>query len=162
MKRFVSLQFLHLRQSVGLLGVDISPSQGRYLTEITQASMLYVGFEPTFPVFERVKVFLALKCTAAVIGRSSSRSRTRRNSSSSSSSSRNICYSSGWRKQRWTVCDSVRCNLDIIELNQYWVLSNCLGRQPDYFVMSLFYFPPYIESHLMLDRVLNEIKESLV
>jgi hypothetical protein len=32
-KRFVSLQFLNLRQSVGLLGRGISPSQGRYLTQ---------------------------------------------------------------------------------------------------------------------------------
>jgi hypothetical protein len=32
-KRFVSLQFLNLRQSVELLGVGISPSQGRYLTQ---------------------------------------------------------------------------------------------------------------------------------
>jgi hypothetical protein len=31
--RFVSLQFLNLRQLVGLLGWDISPSQGRYLTQ---------------------------------------------------------------------------------------------------------------------------------
>jgi hypothetical protein len=31
-KRFVSLQFLNLRHSVGLLGRVISPSQGRYLT----------------------------------------------------------------------------------------------------------------------------------
>jgi hypothetical protein len=30
-KHFVSLQFLNLRQSVGLLGRRISPSQGRYL-----------------------------------------------------------------------------------------------------------------------------------
>jgi hypothetical protein len=30
-KRFVSLQFLNLRQSVGLLGQGTSPSQGRYL-----------------------------------------------------------------------------------------------------------------------------------
>jgi hypothetical protein len=30
-KRFVSIQFLNLRQSVGLLGRGISPSQGRYL-----------------------------------------------------------------------------------------------------------------------------------
>jgi hypothetical protein len=34
MKRFVSLQFLNLRQSVGLLGRGMSPSQGRYLTDI--------------------------------------------------------------------------------------------------------------------------------
>jgi hypothetical protein len=32
-KRFVSLQFLNLRQSVGLLGREISPSRGRYLTQ---------------------------------------------------------------------------------------------------------------------------------
>jgi hypothetical protein len=32
-KRFVSLQFLKLRESVGLLGRWISPSQGRYLTK---------------------------------------------------------------------------------------------------------------------------------
>jgi hypothetical protein len=33
MKRFVSLQFLNLRHSVGLLGRGISPSQGHYLTQ---------------------------------------------------------------------------------------------------------------------------------
>jgi hypothetical protein len=33
-KRFISLQFLNLRHSVGLLGLVISPSQGRYLTQI--------------------------------------------------------------------------------------------------------------------------------
>jgi hypothetical protein len=32
-KRFVSLQVLNLRQSVGLLGRGISPSQGRYLRQ---------------------------------------------------------------------------------------------------------------------------------
>jgi hypothetical protein len=32
-KRFVSLQFLNLRQTVGLLGRGISPSQDRYLTQ---------------------------------------------------------------------------------------------------------------------------------
>jgi hypothetical protein len=32
-KHFISLQFLNLRQSVGLLGRGISPSQGRYLTK---------------------------------------------------------------------------------------------------------------------------------
>jgi hypothetical protein len=32
-KRFVSLQFLNLRQSVGLLGLGIGLSQGRYLTQ---------------------------------------------------------------------------------------------------------------------------------
>jgi hypothetical protein len=33
MKCFVSLQFLNLRYSVGLLGQAISPSQGHYLTQ---------------------------------------------------------------------------------------------------------------------------------
>jgi hypothetical protein len=32
-KRFTLLQFLNLRQSVGLLGREISTSQGRYLTQ---------------------------------------------------------------------------------------------------------------------------------
>jgi hypothetical protein len=32
-KRFVSLQFLNLRHSVGLLGLVISPPQGRYLPQ---------------------------------------------------------------------------------------------------------------------------------
>jgi hypothetical protein len=35
-KRFVSPQFLNLRQSVGPLGGGISPTQGRYLQKITQ------------------------------------------------------------------------------------------------------------------------------
>jgi hypothetical protein len=56
-KRFVSLQFLNLRQSVGLLGQGSSPSQGRYLTRTQnkhkQTSMHWVGFEATSPVFER-------------------------------------------------------------------------------------------------------------
>jgi hypothetical protein len=53
-KRFVSLQSLNLRQSVGLLGGGINPTQGRYLHRTTQTqnkrrqtSMLSVGFEPT-------------------------------------------------------------------------------------------------------------------
>jgi hypothetical protein len=33
-KRFVALQFINLRHSVGLLGRVISPSQGRYLTKV--------------------------------------------------------------------------------------------------------------------------------
>jgi hypothetical protein len=32
-KHFVSFQFLHLRKSVGFLGRNISPSQGRYITQ---------------------------------------------------------------------------------------------------------------------------------
>jgi hypothetical protein len=69
MKRFVSLQFLNLRQSVGLLRRGISPSQGRYLTQTqnTQTSMPWEGFEPTTPVFERAKTFYALERAATVI-----------------------------------------------------------------------------------------------
>jgi hypothetical protein len=63
-KRFVSLQFLNLRHSVGLLGRGISPSQGRYLTRTQnkhrQTSMSRMGFEPTIPVFERAKSVHAL------------------------------------------------------------------------------------------------------
>jgi hypothetical protein len=71
-KRFVSLQFLNLRQSVGLLGRGISPWQGRYLTQTqnkyTQTSMLQVGFQLMIPVFERAKTFHALDRPATVIG----------------------------------------------------------------------------------------------
>jgi hypothetical protein len=35
-KFFVSLQFINLRQSVGLLGREISPTQGRYLHRTIQ------------------------------------------------------------------------------------------------------------------------------
>jgi hypothetical protein len=59
--------FFNLRQSVGLLGRGISPSQGRYLTQ-TQTAMPRVGFEPTIPVFERAKTFHALDRAASVIG----------------------------------------------------------------------------------------------
>jgi hypothetical protein len=71
-KRLVSLQFLNLRHSVGLLGRVISPSQGRYLTLIQnkhkETSMLRVGFERTIPSFERAKTVRALKFAATVIG----------------------------------------------------------------------------------------------
>jgi hypothetical protein len=71
-KRFVSLQFLNLRQSAGLLGRVISPSQGRYLdtnkNKRTQASVPWVRFEPTIPAFERAKTFHALDSAAIVIG----------------------------------------------------------------------------------------------
>jgi hypothetical protein len=43
-KRFVSLQFLNLRQSVGLLGRRIGPSQGRYITQ-TQNKHRHPCFE---------------------------------------------------------------------------------------------------------------------
>jgi hypothetical protein len=68
----VSLQFLNLRQLVGLLGWRISPSQGRYLTQTQnkrrQTSMSWVGFEPTIPVFKQAKTFHAIDRTTTVIG----------------------------------------------------------------------------------------------
>jgi hypothetical protein len=71
-KRFISLLFLNLRQSVGPLGRGISLSQGRYLTEKQnkhkQTFMPWVGFEPTIPVLERKKIFHALDRPATVIG----------------------------------------------------------------------------------------------
>jgi hypothetical protein len=73
-KRFVSLQFLNLIQSVGLLGWGISPSQGRYLYRKTetqnkhrQTAIPSVGFDPTIPMFERAKTVHALDHAAAVI-----------------------------------------------------------------------------------------------
>jgi hypothetical protein len=54
-KRFASLQFLNLKQSVVFIGRGISPSQGCYLSQLQnkhrQTSMPWVGFEPTIPVF---------------------------------------------------------------------------------------------------------------
>jgi hypothetical protein len=61
--------------TVGLLGREISPSQGRYLhteqhkhrinnTDIHASS----GFEPTIPVFERAKTVYVLDCTVTQIG----------------------------------------------------------------------------------------------
>jgi hypothetical protein len=71
LKRFVSLQFLNLIHSVGLLGRVIRPSQGRYLTQTQnkhkETSMPRVGFEPTIPAFERGKIFHALGRAATVI-----------------------------------------------------------------------------------------------
>jgi hypothetical protein len=70
-KRFVSLQFLNLRHSVGLLELVISPSQGRYLTQTQnkhrQTSMPREGFEPTIPAFERAKTIHDLDRAAIVI-----------------------------------------------------------------------------------------------
>jgi hypothetical protein len=63
-KRFLSLQFLNLRHSIGLLGRVIRPSQGRYLT---QTSMPRVGFERTIPSFERKKTVHDLDRVAIVI-----------------------------------------------------------------------------------------------
>jgi hypothetical protein len=65
------MKFDSYRQSAGLLGRAISPSQGRYLHRITQTqnkrrqtSMPRVGFEPTIPVFERTKTVHALDSAA--------------------------------------------------------------------------------------------------
>jgi hypothetical protein len=62
-KRFVSLQFLNLRHSVGLLGRRISPSQGCYVTQ-TQNRL---GLEPMIPVFDQAKTFHASDRATPVI-----------------------------------------------------------------------------------------------
>jgi hypothetical protein len=66
-KRFVSLPFLNLRHSVGVLGRVISPSQSRYLTQNKHTSMPRVGFEPMIPTFERAKTVHAIDRAATVI-----------------------------------------------------------------------------------------------
>jgi hypothetical protein len=53
--RFVSLQFLNLRQSVRLLGRGISTSEGRYMDRTTQTSTTCMGLELTISVFEQRK-----------------------------------------------------------------------------------------------------------
>jgi hypothetical protein len=70
-------------QPFGLLGLGISPSQGRYLHITTQTQnkrthtpMPRVGFQPTIPVFERAKTVHALNRTATVIDRKYSESQT--------------------------------------------------------------------------------------
>jgi hypothetical protein len=67
--------FLIYTQSVGLLGREIRPSQGRYLhveqhkqNKRTQTSMPRVGFKTTIPVFEGAKTVHALGHAATVIG----------------------------------------------------------------------------------------------
>jgi hypothetical protein len=67
--------FLIFRQSVGLLGRGISPSQGRYLHRTTQTrnerrqtSMPRVGFEPTTPGVKRAKIVYASVRAATVFG----------------------------------------------------------------------------------------------
>jgi hypothetical protein len=71
-KRFVSLQFLDLTHSVGLLGRVISPSQGRYLIQTQnkhkQTSMPRMRFETTIPAFEIAKTVHALDRATTVIG----------------------------------------------------------------------------------------------
>jgi hypothetical protein len=70
-------QFLDHLQSVGLLGREISSSQGLYLytgqhkhrkTHTHQTSIPWVGFEPTIPASERAKTVHALDSSATVIG----------------------------------------------------------------------------------------------
>jgi hypothetical protein len=72
-KRLVSLDFLNLRQSVGLLGQRISPSQGSYLTQAqnkcTRTSMPPVGIEPSIPALERAKICQALDRAPTVMGK---------------------------------------------------------------------------------------------
>jgi hypothetical protein len=74
-KRFVSLQFLNFRQSVGLLGRGISPKQSRYLHRITrtqnkrtQTSMPWMGFEPKIPALERAKTVRTFDHSPTLIG----------------------------------------------------------------------------------------------
>jgi hypothetical protein len=74
-KRFVSLHFLNVRQWVELLGLGISPSQGRCIHRTTQThnkgrqiSIPWVEFEPTIPVFKRAKTVHALDRAATMIG----------------------------------------------------------------------------------------------
>jgi hypothetical protein len=74
-KRFVSLHFLNLRHSVGLLGRGISPTQGRYLhteqhqqNKHTQTSMLRVRFESMIPLFERANTVHAIDRAVTVLG----------------------------------------------------------------------------------------------
>jgi hypothetical protein len=68
-KRFVTHQFLNLRQSVGLLGRGISTPQDRYLTQTqNKHRQPWVGFEPTIPVFQRAQTFHALDRAAILIG----------------------------------------------------------------------------------------------
>jgi hypothetical protein len=62
--------FLIYTQSIGILGQDISPSQGRYLHKRTHISMLWVGFEPTIPLFEGVKTVHGLNRAATLISNS--------------------------------------------------------------------------------------------
>jgi hypothetical protein len=77
-KNFVSLQFLDLRELVGLLGWGISPAQGRYLHRTTQnkrsqISMHWVRFEPKTPAFVLEKTFHALDRASTVIGNRSNK-----------------------------------------------------------------------------------------
>jgi hypothetical protein len=70
------LNFLILYTVGRLLGRGISQSQGRYLhtwqhkqNKYTHTSVTQMGFEPTMPLFQRVKTVCVLDRSAAVIGR---------------------------------------------------------------------------------------------
>jgi hypothetical protein len=74
-KFFISLQFFNPKTAVELLRRGISSSQSRFLhrrkqtpNNRAQTSMLWVGFEPTFPEFERAKTVHFLVLVATVIG----------------------------------------------------------------------------------------------
>jgi hypothetical protein len=70
------LRFLDLfTHSIGLVGLKISSSQGRWLhtgqhkqNKRTQTFMPWDGFEPTTPAFERAKTVHALDHAATAIG----------------------------------------------------------------------------------------------
>jgi hypothetical protein len=69
----IILKFESYRESVGLLGRGISPTQGRYLYGTTQTqdksqqiSVPRVEFEPMIPVFQRTKAFHTLNRVANV------------------------------------------------------------------------------------------------
>jgi hypothetical protein len=64
----------YYRQSVEILGLVISSSQGRYLHRTIQTqdkrgetSMPRMGFDSSIPVFERAKTFHALNLVATVV-----------------------------------------------------------------------------------------------
>jgi hypothetical protein len=73
-KRFISLKFLNVRQSVELPGWGINMMQGSYLNRITQTqntcrqtTMSWVALGPTITAFKRVKTFNALDHMIIVI-----------------------------------------------------------------------------------------------
>jgi hypothetical protein len=72
-KRFVSIQFLILKQLVKLFGRGINPSQGRYLKQIQNKHGL-TGIrthDPQCSVFKLPKTFHTLDHAATVVGSSS-------------------------------------------------------------------------------------------
>jgi hypothetical protein len=77
-KRLVSIQFLNLRQSVGLLGRGSARRKVAAYTEkhkqnkCRETSMPRVGLQPTILVYERAKTFQAWDRAATVIGTSTS------------------------------------------------------------------------------------------